>query len=1656
MAKQNTVEIGVEVSSGESINRTIKLVKSLHDLLANTVAVAAKFNLGGGAGGGGAGGGGGGAGGGGGVATLGRITQATGGSNAMASYGTQRGVAGATGASARDFAKEADGLGGLVRVYAAFAANIYALGAAFTALSAAMDTTNMIKGLDQLGVASGRDLLTLSKSLSAVTGGALSMKESMASVAASSAAGLNADQITKMGVAAAKASQVLGLNLPDAFNRISRGVTKLEPELLDELGLFTKIGPATEEYAKSVGKSASQLTDFEKRQAFANAVLKEAADKFGKIEIDTNPFVKLTATFKDLMQSGLELVNKVIGPIISLLASSPTALALVVAGLGNMLLQKTIPAIGQFKEKLQEASEAALGGVAVKSTSFRNNLVVNQAAITASAELEAEKYVSARDAATEKFNKLSKSKLGKMSSVSAVLEKGIYQIEEADIQMLEKRAQKSLLTNSKLSASYTELANTIRAGQSAEGRYKAERAKGDILAAEAAVVSKKTMLADIEFKELSIKAVQREMIAKAAATTKELGFVAALRESWTQYNRVRNEGSTIAINVPGQFIKGADGQKVPAKQDIKVDPLTGTAATIGLVSAGATAAASAVGGLVSKLGAWGLAAVGIYEVGSLLYSGLTANSKQAEELKSAFGALISASEMLDKVFKDISEKEPLKQISTESIIAKANAIDGLIASMDSSSKATKASVENMNIFNYPVEGVLLATGEFLKFFGITKVGFDEVSKNADLFGINMVKVLKSIEPSETKDKKVANLKAILGVDPEDIKAISEIDITFKTQQQALKELKELGIETSNAASRAKELDTAFETASKSIQGILTSAIPTDPIAKLSIEMMDVSNKMSAAFKDPVSSLNQLAIISKDITKLRLFDPALASEILKLSPAFNKAAADLTRLKNEQIELIKIKAAADKELDAVTKYIGKTGIASEISKAAVNKAAITNVALAQNRSQIEDANKLAKEGRALLDRASEEMFERASKNLQNSIALGFAKANLTIRQAYATVLGDTITGIKLRGDLQKESNNLQLLEIEAKEGVIDAQENLRVAVEANTIAIQRSNVRSESGSTAAQKLDKEKELDAREKALLGGREAALKGETVGSNAAAQKTGTDEERAAARARAPAVAQRATMQSKRAEIGAQNKTIDIATGVSVLDKETGNEKERLGIIQDQLTARKSIFDTQTGTLSFLSDSLMQEKNSLEQQILQNKYAMDSLDIEKERFKQLGVVNANNMSANKKEQDLADKAWASYQEVMKRKENVDAKYTIDKGIQLSKQLSDEQANDKKINEIKIANAKFLMETEANQKIFVLEQRTSELEITSIVLENQKNMNSLTNDEYRTRKMILDLAISKKNADERSLSIVTKYDSEITSLNDKYKELVKTDESGTVVSDAQAAAGILNRIKLLNENKSAALAGLQATRSASDEATKALASLNDRQIEYGKIFENSFQGMADAIVEFARTGKLSFKDLINNMIADLVRFELREQASSLYRAAKPGLMDFIGSMFGGNISGSDVPMAPVGPIGNYPAVPFPMSQGAAYDMGIKKFAMGGTFANSIVSSPTLFKFASGTGLMGEAGPEAIMPLKRDAQGNLGVRSGNNGGNVEVVVNNYGSDKATTTESTDSRGNRKVEVIIGDLSAGDISKSGSNSQRSLRGTYGLQPALIRR
>lgn len=72
-----------------------------------------------------------------------------------------------------------------------------------------------------------------------------------------------------------------------------------------------------------------------------------------------------------------------------------------------------------------------------------------------------------------------------------------------------------------------------------------------------------------------------------------------------------------------------------------------------------------------------------------------------------------------------------------------------------------------------------------------------------------------------------------------------------------------------------------------------------------------------------------------------------------------------------------------------------------------------------------------------------------------------------------------------------------------------------------------------------------------------------------------------------------------------------------------------------------------------------------------------------------------------------------------------------------------------------------------------------------------------------------------------------------------------------------------------------------------------------------------------------------------------------------------------------------------------------PFEKGGAFSGGrVTPFARGG-----VVSGPTPFAMRGGLGLMGEAGPEAIMPLVRGANGKLGIAAEGGGRPVQVVMN---------------------------------------------------------
>lgn len=195
--------------------------------------------------------------------------------------------------------------------------------------------------------------------------------------------------------------------------------------------------------------------------------------------------------------------------------------------------------------------------------------------------------------------------------------------------------------------------------------------------------------------------------------------------------------------------------------------------------------------------------------------------------------------------------------------------------------------------------------------------------------------------------------------------------------------------------------------------------------------------------------------------------------------------------------------------------------------------------------------------------------------------------------------------------------------------------------------------------------------------------------------------------------------------------------------------------------------------------------------------------------------------------------------------------------------------------------------------------------------------------------------------------------------------------ERGALGLTGEALISYNYQQELINKSLQAGVAfkdlDIEKTRKQGDAYAKAAADLAKAQEMEGvktRGLDTFNNGIADAIMGVKSLGSV-FKDVANQIISDLLRIAIRRAITEPLGSA----------LFGAGGGGSA------------------FANGGAFGTA-QRFANGGAFTNSIVNSPTLFKFANGSkfGLMGEAGPEAVMPLARDSSGKLGVRTSGSGG----------------------------------------------------------------
>ncbi len=194
-------------------------------------------------------------------------------------------------------------------------------------------------------------------------------------------------------------------------------------------------------------------------------------------------------------------------------------------------------------------------------------------------------------------------------------------------------------------------------------------------------------------------------------------------------------------------------------------------------------------------------------------------------------------------------------------------------------------------------------------------------------------------------------------------------------------------------------------------------------------------------------------------------------------------------------------------------------------------------------------------------------------------------------------------------------------------------------------------------------------------------------------------------------------------------------------------------------------------------------------------------------------------------------------------------------------------------------------------------------------------------------------------------------------------------------------------------------------------------------------LIQNTFTNLEGFFSDFIKNGKANFADFTKAILDDLMKIIVRSQ---IIAPLAQGLLSFVPT--GGTTSGS------VGGGGGMSPMPV-QAKGGVWDQGVQKFASGG-----IVNTPTYFGHSKGTGLMGEAGPEAILPLSRGSSGNLGVEATVTPVTINIINNT--NAEVQQQERMGPSGERMIEIIVANKMKDAFNSGGMD--KTMQSAYGLR------
>lgn len=287
-------------------------------------------------------------------------------------------------------------------ITAAITASIMALNKAWELMELGAKAEQQKQAFKNLAASLGMSADKIIEDLRRMSGETLSTSQIMEKASQAMILGIDPTKLAKMMEISRASARAFGKDVGFMFESIAVGVGRQSKLILDNLGIIVSAGDAYEKYAKTLGKSAKELTETERKQAFLNATL-EAGERILQ-QIDTSTMTnlekmqKLKAGWQDLAEKIGQALWHVLGFIQGFMNQIISGFFTLLE-VANTVFQKMLVPLIKFYEVLGklpghmgETYRQAAESVKKLSNSIDQNKKVFELAATESAKVAMEQY----------------------------------------------------------------------------------------------------------------------------------------------------------------------------------------------------------------------------------------------------------------------------------------------------------------------------------------------------------------------------------------------------------------------------------------------------------------------------------------------------------------------------------------------------------------------------------------------------------------------------------------------------------------------------------------------------------------------------------------------------------------------------------------------------------------------------------------------------------------------------------------------------------------------------------------------------------------------------------------------------------------------------------------------------------------------------------------------------------------------------------------------------------------------------------------------------------------------------------------------------------------------------------------------------------------